>query len=167
MSSLISNCPLCEEHGLHTFGEEESQIAQCISCGYVTSTKFVGDKEINSDYQKLTDDMKSWAQEANNSIWIPTIITLPNGMLYPENNEEGMMVWKLAFMVDIPEDERENYPDPSGGFYERRIDTDNAKIYRKFMDGMIFLKSESDLGVGDDIEEKTDKTISLPKIKRI
>ena len=44
MSSLISNCPLCEEHGLHTFGEEESQIAQCISCGYVTSTKFVGDK---------------------------------------------------------------------------------------------------------------------------
>ena len=70
-------------------------------------------------------------------------------------------------MVDIPEDERENYPDPSGGFYERRIDTDNAKIYRKFMDGMIFLKSKSDLGVGDDIEEKTDKTISLPKIKRI
>jgi Zn ribbon nucleic-acid-binding protein len=134
--SLISNCPLCEEHGLHVFGEEEAQIMQCISCGYVSSTKFLGKKENNSEYQKLSDDMKKWAVEENNRIWIPTIITLPDGMLYPENDEDGKMTWKLASMVEISDKEKEHYPNPEGGYFTKRIDTENAKVHEKFIDGM-------------------------------
>lgn len=164
MSSMISNCPLCEEHSLHVFGEEEAQIIQCISCGYVSSTKFIGKKEENLEYQKLTEDMKEWSKDENGRIWIPTIITLPVGMLYPENNEKGDMVWKLATMVEISDEEKENYPNPDGGHYERRIDTENAKVYEKFVDGMLFLSNE---GKKEIKEEKTTTEFKLPKVKRL
>ena len=86
MDSIISNCPLCEEHSLHVVGEDGAQIHQCINCGYVSSPKYVGTKETNEEYKKLTDDMKKWAVEMNGRIWIPTMMTLPTAMLYPIND---------------------------------------------------------------------------------
>ena len=136
MEKLISNCPLCEEHSLHTMGpDESSQVMQCINCGYVSSSQYIGTKKTNKAYKKLTDDMKKWSTEKNDRIWIPTILTLPIGMLYPYDKDDKMK-WFFAPMVDIPEEERENYPNEQGGFYERKIDTDNPTIYDKFIEGM-------------------------------
>jgi hypothetical protein len=45
-------------------------------------------------------------------------------------------------MVEIPEDEKENYPDGKGGFYERKIDTDNPKIYEEFVNAMFYVNNE-------------------------
>ena len=108
MKDIISNCFLCGERGLHVAGTEEAQVMQCINCGYTTSTKYIGTKETNEEFQKLGEDMKNWAKEENGYIWIPSIMTLPIGMLYPIDIE-GEMKWSFAPMVDIPEDERENY----------------------------------------------------------
>ena len=83
MKDLVGNCFLCEEKALHIAGTEEAQIMQCINCGYVTSTKFLGPKKENEEYKKLPDDMKKWSKWENNRTWIPSIITLPIGMLYP------------------------------------------------------------------------------------
>ena len=138
MKDLISNCFLCGEHSLHVAGTEEAQIMQCINCGYVTSTKYIGTKETNKEFQKLGEDMKNWAKEENGFIWIPSIITLPIGMLYPMNIKKEMK-WAFAPMVEIPEEERENFPNEQGGFYERKIDTDNANLYDEFCDGMKYL----------------------------
>ena len=142
MKDIISNCPLCEERALHVAGTEETQVMQCINCGYTTSTKFTGTKETNEEFQKLGEDMKNWAVEKNGKIWIPSIITLPIGMLYPVNitvpndKEDKVMKWAFAPMVEIPEEERENFPNELGGFYERKIDTDNAIVYNLFIEGM-------------------------------
>ena len=114
MKDLISNCFLCEERALHVAGTEEAQVMQCINCGYTTSTKFTGTKETNEEFQKLGEDMKNWAIEKNGKIWIPS----------------------FAPMVEIPEEERENFPNEQGGFYERKIDTDNAVTYDLFLEGM-------------------------------
>ena len=50
-------------------------------------------------------------------------------------------------MVEIPEEERKNFPNPQGGFYEKKIDTDNPRIYDEFINGLSFanetMKSES------------------------
>tara|TARA_A100001391_G_scaffold153091_2_gene110873 strand:+ start:199 stop:648 length:450 start_codon:yes stop_codon:yes gene_type:complete len=140
MKDLISNCFLCEEHSLHVAGTEEAQIMQCINCGYVTSTKYIGTKETNEEFQKLGEDMKRWAKEENGRIWIPSIITLPVGMLYPID-EDNKMKWSFAPMVDISEDERRKYPNPNvpGKFYERKIDTDNPRIYDEFILGMSYI----------------------------
>ncbi len=137
MKDLISNCFLCEEKALHVAGTEEAQVMQCINCGYTTSTKFTGDKDTNEEFQKLGEDMKNWAVEKNGKIWIPSIMALPVGMLYPVNIKKEMK-WAFAPMVEIPKEERKNFPNPSvpGKFYDKKVDTDNAVIYNLFIEGM-------------------------------
>jgi len=135
MKDIIGNCPLCEERALHVAGTEDAQVMQCINCGYTTSTKFTGTKETNEEFQKLGEDMKNWAVEKNGKVWIPSIITLPIGMLYPVNVKKEMK-WAFAPMVEIPEEERKNFPNEQGGFYERKIDTDNSSVYDLFLEGM-------------------------------
>jgi len=136
MKDLISNCFLCEEKALHVAGTEKTQVMQCINCGYTTSTKFTGTKETNEHFQKLGEDMKNWAKEENGHIWIPSIITLPIGMLYPINNKSKELKWAFAPMVEIPKDERKDFPNLQGGFYDKKIDTDNAVVYNLFIEGM-------------------------------
>ena len=147
MKDLITNCFLCEEKSLHIAGTEEAQVMQCINCGYTTSTKFTGTKETNEDYQKLGEDMKKWAVENNGKIWIPSVIALPIGMLYPID-VKGEMKWSFAPMVKIPEDERKDFPNPQGGFYDKKVDTDNGKLYDEFINGISvvneILKSQSE-----------------------
>ena len=138
MKDLISNCFLCGEKSLHVAGTEEAQVMQCINCGYTTTTKFRGIRADNEEFQKLGEDMKNWAKEENGHIWIPSIITLPIGMLYPVNIKKKMK-WAFAPMVDIPEEERKDFPNERGGFYERKIDTDNSIVYNLFIEGMSYV----------------------------
>ena len=144
--NIVSNCPLCDEHSLHILGKDETQTQQCINCGYVTAEKFKLNgvkKEEHKEYKTLTDDMKRWTKESNERLWIPTIMTLPIGMLYPQNvdnmvNHKTEMKWHFAEMKEIQEHEKEKYPveGQEGKFYERRIDTDNALVYDSFLEGM-------------------------------
>ena len=147
-NNIVGDCPLCKEHSLHILGEGKHQTQQCINCGYVTSEKFkLNDvkKEDSEEYKKLTDDMKEWSMVANNHIWIPTIMTLPIGMLYPigitvsNDKEDKVMKWAFAEMMDIPKEEQKNYPDGNGGFYERMYDTENAIIYDEFFEVMLYV----------------------------
>ena len=140
MKDIISNCPVCKERALHVAGTEKAQVMQCINCGYTTSTKFKGIKSDNKEFKKLGEDMKNWAKEENGHIWIPSVITLPIGMLYPINIKKEMK-WAFAPMVEIPEEDRKKYPNPSmpGKFYDKKIDTDNAIIYNLFLEGMSYV----------------------------
>ena len=131
MMKIVSNCPLCEEHSLHVIEEDGIGTQQCISCGYATSDKFIGSRNDNEVYKTLPGEMQSWSKEANGNFWIPSMITLPFGTLYPTNINDKMK-WACAEMVDIPEEEQKNYPDGTGGFYKQRYDTDNAKIFDEF-----------------------------------
>ena len=144
MKDLISNCFLCGEKSLHVAGTEDAQVMQCINCGYTTTTKFTGTKETNEEFQKLGEDMKNWAVEENGKIWIPSIITLPIGMLYPINNKNKELKWAFAPMVEIPEEDRKKYPNPSvpGKFYDKKIDTDNAVFYDLFIEGMTMINEK-------------------------
>ncbi len=160
---VIGNCPLCEEHSLHFFGEGEHQTQQCIACGYVTSGKYKGSIKDNEEFKKLGEEMKNWAKEENGSIWIPTMMTLPTGMLYPFNNEEGNMKWGYAKMIDIPEEEQLNYPIPNQPnlFYKKTYDVDNAKTYDTFFEAMIEVNEESKK------QSSQPPKIKLPKLKKI
>ena len=163
MKDIVSNCFLCGEHSLHIMGKEESQIMQCINCGYVTSTKYMGPKEQNEEYKKLPEDMKKWSKWENNRTWIPSIITLPIGMLYPVDKDKKMK-WAFAPMVEIKEEEKENYKNPNGGYYEKRIDTDDPLIYDKFLDGMLFVNKE----MKKKSKQLNDaKLTPLPKLKKM
>ena len=132
---IVSTCPLCEEHSLHIIEEDGIGTQQCINCGYATTSKFIGTKEDNETYKTLPEEMQSWSKEANDRIWIPSMITLPFGTLYPTNIEDEMK-WAFAEMVDIPEEQQKNYPAPNGSNYTRRYDTENANIYDLFIEAM-------------------------------
>ena len=133
---IISNCPLCKERALHVIEQDDIGTQQCISCGYGTTSRFIGTKEDNEVFKTLPEEMQSWSKEANDRIWIPTMFTLPFGTLYP-TNVGGEMKWGFAEMVDIPEEEQKNYPKEGGnGFHTKKYDTENAKIYDEFIYAM-------------------------------
>ena len=46
------------------------------------------------------------------------------------------MKWAFAPMVEIPEDDRKDFPNEQGGFYDKKIDTENTVIYDLFLEGM-------------------------------
>ena len=140
MKDIISNCFICGEKSLHVAGKEDAQVMQCINCGYTTSTKFRGIKSDNDEFKKLGEDMKNWAKEENGYIWIPTVMALPIGMLYPINIKKEMK-WAFAPMIEIPEEDRKNFPNPSspGKFYDKKVDTENSLIYDLFLDGISYV----------------------------
>jgi len=162
--NIVSNCPLCEQHSLHIIGQEEAQMLQCLNCGYVSTSKFIGTKEDNEEYKNLTEDMKRWSKEFNGRIWIPSMMTLPIGMLYPYDDEEGNMKWRFAEMVDIPKEEQENYSNGQGGFYETKYDVDNTKDYDEFFEGMLEINNRM-----KEEAENQNKPIDLklPKLKKV
>ena len=157
---IVSNCPLCEEHSLHIIEEDDIGTQQCINCGYATTNKFVGTKEDNEMYKTLPEEMQSWSKEANNKVWIPSMITLPFGTLYPVN-VDGEMKWGHAEMVDISEEEQKNYPDGNGGYYKQKYDTDNQKIYDIFLDAMAEMNEKARQ---DSVPESK---IKLPKLTKL
>ena len=162
---IISNCPLCEEHALHVLEHTESNMTQCLYCGYATSDKFVGDKIINNEYKNLTNEMKQWSKEHNGRVWIPGILTLPEGMVYP-TKVDNMMKWGYAEMVDIPEDEQKQYPLPDdSGLYEQKYDTDNVIIYDEFYKCLETLNKKAKEKRMMKMPEK--KELKLPKLKKL
>ena len=132
---IVSNCPLCEKHSLHVIEEDGIGTQQCISCGYASTSKFIGTKEDNEIYKTLPEEMQSWAVEKNDKIWIPSMITLPFGTIYPINVDNEMK-WAVAYMIDIPEEEQKNYPDEKGGYFKQRYDTENQTVYDLFLNAM-------------------------------
>ena len=164
MDNVVGNCPICEEHSLHIIGEEENQLMQCIWCGYVSSSKFKGTKDENEEYKKLTGDMKDWAKEALDRIWIPSLFTLPDGMIYPENDKNGVIKWKLAELIEVPENERKNYPveNQAGKFYDKRYQTEKPKVYDYFYEVMSVVNKKAKNEVK---MENQPVEIKLPKLK--
>ena len=66
----------------------------------------------DKQFKNLTEDMRGWIKVENDRIWIPTIMTLPIGMLYPQNtdnlvNHKIEMKWHFAKMIEILEGIRE------------------------------------------------------------
>ena len=137
---IISDCPICNEHYLNVV-DRESGMFQCLYCGYATSNKFkikeklfqlsMSLEEKNEAYKSLTDNMKRWSKIKDKKIWIPSLLTLPTAMIYPIDDSEKMK-WAYAELVDIPSDKNEEYKNPDGGYYEKKYDTDNAKIFDEF-----------------------------------
>ena len=142
MNNIVSNCPLCEEKSLHVIEEGGIGTQQCINCGYASTSNFIGTKEDNEAFKTLSEEMKVWAKEANDRIWIPSMMTLPFGTLYPINIDSEMK-WGFAEMVDIPEEEQKNYPDENGGYYKQRYDMENQKIYDIFLEAMAEMNAKA------------------------
>ena len=159
---IISDCPLCDAHGLHVIGEKGMQIMQCLNCGYVSSDKYLLEDnqpiDQHAEYKKFPENMKRMSVTNNNRIWIPTVMTLPDGMIYPIQTEEKI-TWHLALMIDIPKDEQNKFPNELGGYHTKRYDDTNALIYDTFFEAMVYLNQLS--------KQKQPNVTKLPTLKKI
>jgi Zn ribbon nucleic-acid-binding protein len=163
---VIGNCPLCQEHSLHFNGIDNMQVQQCINCGMASTKPFILEnnqsKEDNEAFNKLTPEMQNWSVEKQGRVWIPSMITLPFGMLYPFNDDKSKMKWSFAEMVDIPEEKQSEYPiqDQPGTNYKRMYDTKNSSVYDTFLEGL------EDMNKKAKDAKPTETEVKLPKLKK-
>ena len=164
-SKIIMICPLCDDRELQV-SNTGLNLMQCISCGYSTSDNYIGDKKDNKSFNELDDEMKKWSKEKNGQIWIPAVVNLPVGLYYPVDVKDEMK-WAMAPLVDIPEDEKDNYKKEDETYYEKKYDIDNQMIFDNFGKGITTINNTLDK-MSDLVVENKEKspTIKLPKLKK-
>tara|TARA_B100000287_G_scaffold8357_1_gene8277 strand:+ start:1669 stop:2208 length:540 start_codon:yes stop_codon:yes gene_type:complete len=166
---VVIDCPLCGKHTLNVF-HSEKEMMQCLSCGYSTNVqyKYEGDKTQNEMYKGIDPAMKRWSLEANNYIWLPSILTFDSGMLYPIDKDDEM-IWAFAPSILIPEDEQHKYPKEDGsGNYTARYDIENQVSFKSFDQALyeINLILETRQKIEKENEKKKTK-VNLPSLKKI
>ena len=159
----LVTCKCCGSNACYEseFTTKEGKITTwlCMTCGFTTNTTMTENSENLKQTLELTADMiRDLRQDHDGLAWFPIAITMPNkGMIFPEplgkskpdeliKDDSGNTYikkstdwgWTVVKAIDIPEEEREKYPDPRnpGTFYKKRMDMKSMKRYRKleFMD---------------------------------
>jgi hypothetical protein len=82
----------------------------------------------------VEESIRKFAKQDQDRTWIPGILTLPEGMIHMVEDHLGKPMWSYAPMKEIPEEEQKDYPDPDGGYYQKRYDTENQIPFENFYD---------------------------------
>ena len=87
-------------------------------------------------------------------------------MIYPEN-EDGEMKWRLAELIEIPEEEQKNYPveGQTDKFYDKRFQTEKPKKYDNFYEVMEVVNQKAKNKVKMEEQPKS-IDIKLPKLNK-
>lgn len=169
MDKMVIDCMLCGENSLQLdAGENSNGLQQCLSCGFSTNDDFFLkglDKNKNSKYKALDEFMKKHSIVKNDYMWIPSVMQLPIGIYYPTENDKGGLIWSFAPLVEIGEDEMEQYPNPNGGHYKQRYDMDNQLNFEKFKQGIQEINTVMQM-IEDDNKSK-EKKVKIPKLKEV
>ena len=152
--NITIKCPLCEHKSVQVVTDNGNQMMQCLHCGYSTSDLF---KEGSSDMKALDDRMKKWAKTINGYVWIPAILNLKVGLIYPLEDEKTKdMKWSFSKLVDIPEEEQKNYPrENSGEYYSKRYDVENQMIFDNFYEALKEVQTDY---IKENLEKENGKT---------
>ena len=88
----------------------------CMESGYTTTERLkIGSQEAtdyeNAGLTQFMRDMK-YSDETLGTIWYPAFIQMQGSMLYCErlDTDSNVLVWKVARVVSINDDEQTNYP---------------------------------------------------------
>ena len=106
----------------------------CMTTGYMSTSHFkVGSVQLESELEKSPELVKALQQfdSERDIVWIPTILNIPEkGMIYPEGTI-GNWKWCYASIVEISEEEQENYPvpDKEGEYYTSKLDVENSQKF--------------------------------------
>tara|TARA_B100000902_G_C26939532_1_gene730316 strand:- start:153 stop:614 length:462 start_codon:yes stop_codon:yes gene_type:complete len=133
---LKSKCPTCADLSDNCFVEKtevegkafESYL--CFDCGMTTNTNFAVDsphlEEMVSNNTELMNDLKVIDDEKG-LVWFPSVINMgEKGIIYPEGTPTDWY-WNYASVVDVPEEERENYDG-----HDKRLDIENPQKFGQF-----------------------------------
>ena len=131
-----TNCP-CEANLYDNCFVEQTEIEgkpfesyMCFDCGMTSNSYLAFDSEKLEDYtkshSKLMNDLRIMDEERG-IVWFPSVINMgEKGIIYPDG-ELTDWYWHYAKVVEIPEDERENYDG-----HEKRLDVENSEKFGQF-----------------------------------
>ena len=150
------DCDLCgTKRSVFLLPGDELKTMQCLSCGYASSDRYLGSPEDNESYKALNSDMQKMAVIKPDRIWIPSLLTLPDGLISPIYVEDKLL-WSVVPAVDITEEEKEEYPDGAGGYYKKRYDNAQTKLFNNFGDALKHITAKK----ADEMK------LELPKLKK-
>ena len=127
---IVLECTLCKEKELQVY-KDNKNLMQCIGCGFSSSDDLIGNMKENKTFSNLDPDMKQWGIESQGQIWIPSVVNLPVGLLYPANDKNKMR-WFFAPLVDISKKDKNNYKKEDGTYYTKRYDMENQVDFDTF-----------------------------------
>ena len=137
---LTIKCNICAHRMLHVYTDNGFTTRQCTNCGYSSNDKLKGVKEDNEFWNNMSDFIKKYSKEDAGQIWIPTLLTLPFGSLYPIE-EKDKLRWAYAKLVDVVEgDDKEKYKKEDGSYYTKKLDTDNPETFDTYAEGMVYIR---------------------------
>ena len=135
----------------------------CMTCGFTSNTTMEEGSEVLTQATENTSIfILSKKQIHDGLVWFPTVITMPDkGMIFPEpikgtttldsnpsikdSRGESDWKWTVVKAIDVTDEEKEKYPDPTnpGTFYKKRMDMKNMKRY----DRLCFMDAAEELGM--------------------
>lgn len=163
---IVIECPLCDKKELQVYTTDE-KLLQCLYCGYSSSNDMAGKMGDNRVFKLLDDQMKDMAKEANGQIWIPSIVNLPIGILYPVKEKDDL-IWNFAPLVSIADEEKENYKKEDGTYFTKKYDMDKQITFENF--GRALLEINAVISARDKMKNEKESSpvkIKLPKLKKL
>ena len=117
----------------------------CFHCGMTTNSYMAVDSEkldtMVSGNTQLMNDLKI-IDEERGLVWFPSVINMgEKGIIYPDGKQNDWY-WHYAKVVDVPEEEREQYEGHS-----KRLDIENPEIFGQFE----FTKACTAMGIVKDM----------------
>ena len=119
---------------LEEANEQDNTISYlCMESGFTTHERLKEGSDFQKHYEtRLTELMLSCKIiDDNDNAWYPTFMQMPGGMLYAEGKDKTSWRWKVAQIVPILLEEREQYPVPGkeNEYYTTRLDVENADTF--------------------------------------
>jgi len=147
MTESKDNLIFCNHCKLPTCYEmvftKELKTFYCINCGFQSNSLFKEGEEFYEEQMALLPEIYkdlAWKDEEG-KYWIPTAINKPEGMVYADGTTKDNWKWAGVKAVDIPEEERVNFPNPSkkGEFYEKKMDIKTLKHFDEFIEALEYI----------------------------
>tara|TARA_Y100000593_G_scaffold95015_1_gene198302 strand:- start:44093 stop:44560 length:468 start_codon:yes stop_codon:yes gene_type:complete len=128
--TIKTTCFLCDKESLTVENNPPAELMQCLYCGYSTTHELKNHPKKCKKFKTLDEKIQKWSVYLDKRIWIPSILSLNYGLVYPIEDEEvpWKMKWAFAPLVDVSEEDREKYTKPDGSYYKQRYDIDNQII---------------------------------------
>ena len=123
-------CPVCKSKNCFESTEKDVISYLCLSCGYTSNSLLKQGTDSLEEVMKTTPQLVKDLQTydfTRELYWIPTVINMGDrGIIYPEGTTDSWK-WKYAKVVDVPEDERDQYDG-----HDKRLDLENPQIFGQF-----------------------------------
>ena len=116
----------------------------CMKSGYTTNEAMKVDSDQHKHFlattPKLLHDLSK--VDDNGIVWFPITIYTEHGIFFPDGTTVDNWVWRLAPIIEVTDEEKEQYPVPDkpGEYYEKRLAIDKSIWYQNDQFDQAFAK---------------------------